>query len=554
MDQVRIVLSLLALVLCHPALSLGGPVLGSDGSNAAAVQALGDIGSGVNIGLIGAGNALTTHEDFQDSNGVSHAFYHNATNDGVDFYLGAVPSHDTWVTGIMIGRGSADHPDDIGVAPGANAYSVRVVTTPTSAQPNSIQQSFVEAAFDYLVSQNVRVVCTGIDLSGTGSPAPNGSSSWTEVYDYYAYTNNLILAIPAGNYDTTDNVFVFGDAYNGITTGGLSNTDSNTWGQVGSVSCLGLTADGRRKPDLCAPSENQEMPSSASNTEWTDSNSAGGQYGATSFSAPHTAGVAALLLALADKSPGSNANQNQVIHAVIVNSTFPNIIDNNGLATTGAIYNVSRGYGRINALDAYNTLAAPKITTSGTVTAPCGWAYSSITASAHSAVTQTYTISTSFRYRLLTTLAWNRKVTRSGVPGAYSYSTSFVNFNLQVLDPVSASLFNDTGTKDNLKKCDLLLNTTGNYLVKVTLNNTTTKSITASYGLAFETIAPIPGDFDLNYIVDANDLLTFANNWLLTGTGLLPDIAAPFGQVDFADFAAFAQNWLVRNKAYNGLP
>ena len=94
---------------------------GPGGSNSAAVHQLGETGEGVNVGLISAGNVLTTHEAFLDGNGVSHVF--NINFNGPDISI--IP-HDTQLAGIISSRGGAAYPNDIGVAPGADIYSARI--------------------------------------------------------------------------------------------------------------------------------------------------------------------------------------------------------------------------------------------------------------------------------------------------------------------------------------------------------------------------------------------------------------------------------------------
>ena len=49
-------------------------------------------------------------------------------------------------------------------------------------------------------------------------------------------------------------------------------------------------------------------------------------------------------------------------------------------------------------------------------------------------------------------------------------------------------------------------------------------------------------DFDNDLDVDLDDLLTLAYEW--GSVGIQCDIAAPYGVVDYADFAAFAADWL----------
>ncbi|HSV26776.1 MAG TPA: S8 family serine peptidase [Sedimentisphaerales bacterium] len=546
----KCILSALLVMLLGGSL-YGSAAIGPDGSNAAAVHALGYTGQGVNVGFISFHNILTTHEAFfdKDGNGLptgpSNAFAYNMTDDESGIIVSA---HDTWAAGVIASRGGAAHPNAIGVAPGVNIHNARVVRPP----PMTIDQftTALQNALDALiVTHGCRVIYTGFQVPPQQF-VPNGNSTLTMIYDYYADTHDVVFANAAGNaVDLNTNITVFGDAYNGITTGGLAVVEPHVWRRVGSVSNLGPTADNRRKPDVVAPSQNQVVPTSDSSTAWLTWTSASGE---TSLSVPHTAGVAALLLEYADSTTTQpDDHRSEVIRAVIVNAAFPNIHDNAGASTAGQIYNFARGYGRLDALRSLQTLAAARITPGNTPpsTADRGWAYATITAPRGPAVVQTYSINGVQSQRLVATIAWNRRVTRSG--GVYT-AAPLVNLQLTVRDPDGNVIFSDTDALNNLKKCDILLTRTGTYKIEVTLHNNVTPPVTLSqdYGLAFDIIEPIAGDFDLNYIVDHRDLAAFANQWLLSGAALTADIAPPAGHVDFADFAAFASNWLASNNAY----
>ena len=86
----------------------------------------------------------------------------------------------------------------------------------------------------------------------------------------------------------------------------------------------------------------------------------------------------------------------------------------------------------------------------------------------------------------------------------------------------------------------------GEYTLKV-VNNSSDE--TADYGFAFELLPPIPGDFDLDYIVDDNDLADFVEDWLSTDSQL-PENLWPDSIINFRDFAIFAENWLITNPGY----
>jgi len=533
-----------AVILCHDLAIQKAYALAEStaqgGSNAQAVHALGETGEDVNVGLITARNVLTTHEAFYDKDingspiGSTHAFNYDFTNDG-----NAPAGHDTWMAGIVASRGGISHPYDIGVAPGADIHCARVANN-----SDSVYFSWLNNALNELVTrQNCRVIVTGFSL-GTAID-PDGQSDWTLLYDYYAYHYNVIFANAAGNEITQ--IAVFGDAYNGITTGGLRLNDPNNeylYARVGSSSGSGPTSDGRRKPDVVAPSQNQTMPNAAANNSWYTWTLSGGH---TSLSMPHTAGLAALLLGLADDTPDPNDSQDEVIRAVIVNSTFPNIDDKSGSSTNPAdpnnVWDPNRGYGRIDALRAYELLDSNQVSTDVNITEEKGWAFNTIAASQQ----HTYTIQASKRHRLIATLTWDRRVEWTDTLHPYLADLDLRIYEPNDANPVFSKQAGGFDPNDNLIKCDILLTDSGQYTLRV-VNNSTGE--TAHYGFAYELLPPLPADFNLDYIVDYNDLRRIAENWLHAGPGFDADLFKD-NFIDFRDFALFAENWLITDPAYH---
>lgn len=533
-----------AVILCHDLAAQKAYALAEStaqgGSNAQAVHALGETGENVNVGLITARNVLTTHEAFYDKDangnptGSTHAFNYDFSGDD-----NAPANHDTWMAGIVASRGGVSYPDDIGVAPGADIHCARVAKNSDSVSPTQLNN-----ALNYLVTtKNCRVIVTGFSF-GTALN-PDGQSDWTLLYDYYAYHYNVIFANAAGN--ETTQIAVFGDAYNGITTGGLRLNDPNNeylYARVGSSSGSGPTSDGRRKPDIVAPSQNQTMPNAAANNSWYTWPSNGGQ---TSLSVPHTAGVAALLLGLADDTSNPNDNQNEVIRAVIANSAFPNIDNKSGGSTNPAdpnnLWNNDRGYGRIDALRAYELLDSNQVFTGVNITEEKGWAFSTITHSQQ----HTYTIQAQKRYRLVATLTWDRRVEWTDTLHPYLANLDLRIYKPNGANPIFSKQANGYSPNDNLIKCDILLADSGQYTLKVVNNST---SETANYGLAFELLPPLQGDFDLDYIVDYNDLRQITENWLQPAAGSVLDLFQD-NFIDFRDFALLAENWLTSDPAYH---
>jgi hypothetical protein len=525
------IILLLIVIFCGSVYALQGSTA-ENGSNAKAVHDLGITGKGVKVGLMTFGNVLATHRAFLDANGVTSVFNHNYTTDNAGFiYI----YHDTPFAGIIKSRGTPSHPNDIGVAPDANIHCGRIVDN-----TSGIQLSYIQTALNDLVANlGCKVIVTGIQF-GAADVNANGQSQWTLAYDYYAQQYDVIFANAAGN--SYPNITVFGDGYNGITTGSLEDSAIDNYNQVGDTTINGPTVDGRKKPEVMTPSTGQVVPgySGGDPNYWYITPGDG----ATSWAVPHTAGVAALLFQYANQSTDPDDGHGEVIKAVIVNSTFPNILDKNGNYTDPAnqTWNNQRGYGRIDALRAYQTLSSAKVSKSTTITSSVGWAYDTMSSSA----THTYIIRSNKNKRLVLTVTWNRKINfNKNNPSPYSVDLPLFNIDLTVKNPEGGIIYSETDDVNNLEKVDLLLPADGNYTV--TLHNTTTKS--RAYGLAFELLPPIPGDFDTNYVVDERDLNQIAVEWLTAGPDA--DIVHDSNNiVNWLDFAAFADNWLKFDKRY----
>jgi hypothetical protein len=397
-------ISLLLAMVLSSASHAAAAWLGPDGNNAAAVHAMGDRGTGVRVGLIVAGSPLATHEAFRDKDSNSRVLCLDYTGEG---NLKAT-DHDTWVAGVVAGGGGLGHESDTGVAPEAKVFSAKVsrgIKGPEDAN-KTMSFAYVAGAVELLVStQNCRVIVTGIAFPDLPDRHPDGQSDWSLLYDYYAFAHNTIFANPSGKQFRAPTVF--GDSYNGITTGGLIETLPGVYNKVGSASNPGPTLDGRRKPDVVAPAGGFAVPTNASDVSWFTWPL---RDGATSFAAPNTGGVAALLLGLADKTPEPNDGRNVVIKAVIINSTHTDILDRSGRPTDPnggvTVWNADRGFGRIDALGAYITLKSGTVHQDLATRLTQGWAYGALGPKAE----HTYKIEGRKGQRLVCTVVWNRKV------------------------------------------------------------------------------------------------------------------------------------------------
>jgi hypothetical protein len=278
---------------------------------------------------------------------------------------------------------------------------------------------------------------------------------------------------------------------------------------------------------------------------------------------PHTAGVAALLLDYAETTTEADDSKSEVIKAVMVNSTFPNIRNKSGQLTYPAlpanVWDTDRGYGRLDALRALKTLRSRRITPGETTTDPNGWAYDSVA----SGQQDSYTIAGIKNQRLVITLTWNRKVVwtdkKRGFPPKYNgiidddeLEVFFADLDLEIYEPNNPDpLVPKISSKDNLEKVDRLLTKTGNYQIKV-VNKSASES--AAYAMAFELLEPMQADFNIDYIVDTADLSAMLSWWLEPGCDSIGDCLSVDltgdGMIDLGDTAVLGGQWLMKDPRY----
>ena len=436
--------------------------LGPEGIRAYAVHEKGITGDGVNIGLLSKGNARDGHIAF-DRHGSSAVTLHDFTGSGLER-----TNHDTHMAGILISAGSPVHPEQIGVAPGAHVHSARIST-----------QRIYEALDALILKHHCRVIVTGIQVAGLNATA-NGDSILSKLYDYYAETYDVIFANAAGN--LSPQITVFGDCYNGITTAGMVKDLQGRYSKAGSASNAGPTADHRHKPDVGAPTQGLFVPSSRGDNFWDTID--GNGRGLTSYAVPHTAGVTALLLETAGKTPQEDDDRSEVIKAVIVNSTQTRFTDANDLtgnpADSTTAWNAQSGYGRLDALRAYETLTGGRIQKDGPAGKVKGWAYDTIKAQSD----DVYHITGKKGQRLITTVTWHRKLKK--LPNQM-YMEAYPKFylNLKIISPTDKTVVFEPAGRDNLIKVDHLFETDGDY--KIVLRNPTLAD-GRDYGIAFEVV------------------------------------------------------------------
>ncbi len=496
---------------------------GPGGDNVLELHDLGLNGAGQAIGLISAANVRTTH----DALGVADFFNLDFTGAGI-----SVVNHDTWMAGIMASRGDQAHPDQLGVAPGAAVYSARVITN------DSITfESLAQALETLVVDNNCRVLAVGFQLDETA----DGNSPWTMIFDYYAYEYNVLLTLVAGNDNTDPNaqITAFGDAYNGLTVGGLVYSQAELYDQVGSRSCIGPTVDGRAKPELVAPAKGILTTNGASDTAWTTV----GWYGETSFSSAQAAGLAALLMDLADNSSPQDDDQHLVIKAAMINSAVSQIKTKQGQSSAD-VYHNHRGFGRLDGLAAHQILSFGQLSPGQSISQG-RWAYQGLEPQG----ADDYSLPLLAGQTIVATVCWDRPVSWqdkppfNGLIGSNELSAdTLADLDMDLYEPGQQISFQSQDHQNNTEKLKFLVTASGTYTLRIENNDS---SQTVDYGLAMDLVdrQSITGDFDFDGIVNWNDFSIFASQWLATGQELLTDLNGD-QIVDWTDFSIFAANWL----------
>ncbi len=461
---------LLTLFICTAAASAMRQAMGTGGVNAYAVHAEGITGDGVNIAVLSSGNVRQRHAAFERPSGPAAAVHDFTGSAGVSW-----SNHDTQLAGILISGGSPAQPDAIGVAPGARVHSGRI-------SDKQLQARYVQDALDTLITRHhCRVIVTGVQLSNPSTRA-DGNSYWSRLYDYYAETYDVIFAVAAGNFSSE--VTIFGDGYNGITTAALSTGGGEDYRQVGRASNSGPTKDARRKPDVAAPSGDLLAPSSSGDDLWAVADPNG--RGLTSFAIPFTAGIAALLLETAGKTDVEDDDRSEVIKAVMVNSTTPDMFDKQGRDASSngvSTWHPDYGYGRLNALRAYHTLLGGRLVQDTPNPQRMGWAYDTM----ENGGEHVYRIAGQTGDRLVTTVTWHRKLIK--VSSASYIDAPRFYLHLKLISPAGKTVIFEVPDNDNLIKADHLLTEDGEY--QIVLQNPTLAD-GRDYGMAFERVGPEP--------------------------------------------------------------
>lgn len=178
-----------------------------------------------------------------------------------------------------------------GVAPGASLIGLKVLNAQGSGSLSTIA-----SAVDWCIQNKARFGIEVVSMSLGSSTSADGTDVLSRTVNQ-AVEAGLVVCVAAGN--EGPNAFTIGSpgaAERAITVGNMLDTGKGGF-VINSSSSRGPTADGRIKPDLCAPGT-QILAAQANTTGYV-------RMTGTSMACPFVAGVAALML---QANPGLGAD------------------------------------------------------------------------------------------------------------------------------------------------------------------------------------------------------------------------------------------------------
>jgi serine protease AprX len=307
-------------------------------------------GTGVNISIIDTG--IFNHTEFQNPNRIVKQKCYcnvdpgNCCPDGTAEADNATDDngHGTHCAGIAAGKGDGY---SYGVATNASLFAVKVMNSSGSGSDTD-----VVAGIDWAVQNRAKVISLSLGGSSQYDCYSFGSSQAVD----NATKQGVVVVIAAGNSGpSSQTIGPPGCAKRAITVGNTNDNDN-----IFSYSSRGPTKDNRTKPDLTAPGVgiNSTVPTGSCLFCATSGyNTLTG----TSMSAPHVAGVAALVIQKFNQINGYYPDPDRV-KAILITAVNTTGMNASGYGQRNNVY----GSGRI---DAYEALRIINFTKNNTVSA-----------------------------------------------------------------------------------------------------------------------------------------------------------------------------------------
>ena len=324
------------------------------------VWAQGFTGQGIVIGGADTGirwthNAIKPHYRGWDGVTANHDFnWHDSIHDSVGNPCGnnsPVPCddffHGTHTIGTAIGDDGAGN--QIGVAPGAKWIGCRNMDA-GNGTPARYSECFEFWLAPYPVggtpAQGDPSLAPDITTNSWGCPASEGCSVNTlQAGSDAQLAAGINMVVAAGNSGSNCSTVTDPPSfYASVHTVGALSTGTDNLASFSSRGPVTVDASNRIKPNIAAPGTSTRSATNSSDTAYTTASG-------TSMATPHTAGVTALLLSARPYLLDNPLSQRTVLNnsAVHLNSSL--------CSSNGTFPNNLFGYGRVNALAAYNYVA-----------------------------------------------------------------------------------------------------------------------------------------------------------------------------------------------------
>lgn len=401
---------------------------------------------------------------------------------------GDLANHGTSVMSVV---GSSDAVFT-GMAPDTRYINARTL----NASNGFNTTAWVENAAGFALDNGASVLNLSL---GTFDSLSSGTLDLDRMLDWAAHERGILSVVAAGNDGDTGDPQVGspGGAFNVITVGA---TTAPGYDQVASFSSVGLTDDGRGKPDVVAPGVSITM-ASANWESGSDFRTASG----TSFAAPHVSGLVAQQLEYG-RTHGHSTDP-RVLKATILNSA-QKVLDKNGApwsptaaGMNGSVFEVispldnEQGTGQVDALALYDQYSAGE--QGPGVVEGIGWDFNTVVGETF--VDYVFGAPLEGGSTLSATLAWFRSVDiAENGDGVLSSLDSFTATPLDDLDLTllldDAPLAISMSDVDPLEHLYFELPETGNYTLRVSRDFVSGSGDDELYALAWSGVMiPEPG-------------------------------------------------------------